>query len=154
MPSDQAAEATQRIFAHASHELALCAPGQERALLLSLGLELLEAYRYTHTRAPWGQHKAAGGRDVPRAEPGQSGVVHAAPLRSTSAPVDMMDRVLLRMTRASATVFFLFELEGLGLSEASRVMAVDEESAHVMLLEARKEFRAIAAELSQTLRHE
>jgi DNA-directed RNA polymerase specialized sigma24 family protein len=58
------------------------------------------------------------------------------------------------MTRASATVFFLFELEGLSLGEASKVMAVDEESAHAMLFQAREEFRAIAAELSRTSRRE
>lgn len=153
LPSEKAAEGTQWVFASASDELSRCAPGRERSLLLRLGLQLLDEYRHTETRSSWGQ-RGAGEHDVPRAEPGQSGVLHAAPLRSTSAPVDMMDRVLLRMTRASATVFFLYELEGLSLGEASRVMAVDEESAHALLLQAREEFRAIAAELSQALRRE
>jgi DNA-directed RNA polymerase specialized sigma24 family protein len=159
--SDKAAEGTQWVFAQASGELSRCAPGRERALLLAVGLKLLDAYRHTEawsagtpTRA--GARAQRGARpaelDVPQAEPGQSGIVHAAPLRSTSAPGDMMDRVLLRMTRASATVFFLFEIEGLSLGETSRVLGVDEASAHAMLLQARQEFRAIAAELSEAMR--
>jgi DNA-directed RNA polymerase specialized sigma24 family protein len=149
LPSEKAARGTQWVFAHASDELARCAPGRERALLLAMGLRLLEAQRQSDERAARGRKSEV---EVPSAEPGHSGVVHAAPLRSTSAPSDMMDRVLLRMTRASATVFFLFELEGLSLAEASRVMAVDEASAAALLMQARQEFRAIAAELSEATR--
>lgn len=150
LPSEKAARGTQWVFEHASEELARCAPGRERALLLAMGLRLLEAQRQADARAARGQRK--GEPEVPSAEPGHSGVVHAAPLRSTSAPGDMMDRVLLRMTRASATVFFLFELEGLSLVEAARVMAVDEAAASALLMQARQEFRAIAAELSEAMR--
>ena len=149
-PSEQAADATQRVFALAMDELSSCAPGRERSLLLAYCVRFLEGYRHTEARSL--RAARALGSEVPRAEPGHSGVVHAAPLRSTSAPGDMMDRVLLRMTRPSATVFFLFELEGLSLLETSRVMAVDETSAHSLLLQARQEFRAIAAELGEAMR--
>jgi DNA-directed RNA polymerase specialized sigma24 family protein len=152
LPSEKAARGTQWVFAQASDELARCAPGRERALLLAMGLRLLDAHRQSEARASRVQRK--GEVEVPSAEPGHSGVVHAAPLRSTSAPSEMMDRVLLRMTRASATVFFLFELEGLGLGEASRVMGVDEASASDLLMQARQEFRAIAAELNEAMRRE
>ena len=152
LPSEKAAQGTQWVFAHSSDELAGCAPGRERALLLAMGLRLLEAHRQADARASRVQRKSE--MDVPHAEPGHSGVVHAAPLRSTSAPSELMDRVLLRMTRASATLFFLFELEGLSLAEAARVMAIEEASAAALLMQARQEFRAIATELSEAMRRE
>lgn len=149
LSAERAADATQWVFGHVADQLGQCAPGSERVLLLGCALRLLDAYRQAESR-----HVNSADRRPLRAEPGHSGVVHAAPLRATSAPSDMMDRVLLRMTRASATVFFLFELEGLSLAQSAQVMGVDEESALGTLEQARQEFRAIAAELHEAMRRE
>lgn len=149
LSAERAADATQWVFTHVAAQLAQCVPGAERVLLLGCALRLLDAYRQAESR-----QVAPVDRRPLRAEPGHSGVVHAAPLRATSAPREMMDRVLLRMTRPSATVFFLFELEGLSLGETAQIMGVNEKSALGTLAQARQEFSAIVAELHEATRRE
>jgi DNA-directed RNA polymerase specialized sigma24 family protein len=61
-----------------------------------------------------------------------------------------MDRVLSHMPRPAATVFILFELEGLTLAEVGEVLSLTPEAARRTLLHARAEFKSIVAALAAT----
>lgn len=138
----EAADTTRRVFQEAARRLGGAQRSQERTKLLSLALRYAFsgtdrfAISEVRTRPP------AATRERPR-----SGVFARASTPANAACVDLMDRVLSHMPRPAASVFILFELEGLSLAEVAEVLSLVPEAAEQALLTARAEFRSIVAAL-------
>lgn len=168
LSEEAAADATEHVFRAAAGELSRVTRAEQRATLLASALCVLDIVRWREVRwqevraqevrghavrgqAVRGQEEQDPVQHV-RAEPGCSGVVRASPLRPTSAPGALMARALVRMTRLSAAIFVLFEIEGLPLGEAAAVLGLDGHDAERALSQARAEFRAIVNALVSAAR--
>jgi len=142
----EAADTTRRVFQEAARRLGCALRSQERSKLLSLALRYAFsvdrfAVSEVRTRPPLAQREKV-----------RTGVFVRAANPAQAACVDMMDRVLSHMPRPAATVFILFELEGLSLSEVGDVLSLGPEAARQTLLHARVEFKSIVAALAATPR--
>lgn len=144
----EAADTTRRVFQEAARRLGSAPRGQERSKLLSLALRFAFsvdrfAVSEVRTRPPLAQSEKVRTGVFVRAR----GFMRAAK-PAQAASVDMMDRVLSHMPRPAATVFILFELEGLSLVEVGEVLSLEPEAARQTLLHARAEFQSIVAALA------
>lgn len=138
----EAADTTRRVFQEAARRMGSAQRSQERSKLLSLALRYAFsvdrfAVSEVRTRPPMAQREKV-----------RTGVFVRAASPAQAACVDMMDRVLSHMPRPAATVFILFELEGLSLAEVGDVLSLGPEAARQTLLHARAEFKSIVAALA------
>lgn len=161
----EAADTTRRVFQEASRRLGGASRAQERTKLLALTLRYafsIDCFAVSEVRAV---PQLAQREKVPpleQREKFRSGVfvraaasAPAAAQRAAPAPlasVDMMDRVLSHMPRPAATVFVLFELEGLALTEVAEVLSLGPEAVRQTLARARAEFKSIVAALAASPR--
>jgi DNA-directed RNA polymerase specialized sigma24 family protein len=143
----EAADTTRRVFQEASRrlggaQLPKLRRSQERTKLLALAL------RYAFSVDRFAISEVRTRPPLATRERARSGVFARAKTPANAACVDLMDRVLSHMPRPAATVFILFELEALSLSEVAEVMSLVPEAAEQALLTARAEFKAIGAALA------
>jgi RNA polymerase sigma-70 factor (ECF subfamily) len=142
----EAADTTRRVFQEAARRLGSALRSQERCKLLSLAL------RYAFSVDRFAVSEVRTRPPVAQREKLRTGVFVRAANPAQAACVDMMDRVLSHMPRPTATVFILFELEGLSLSEVGEVLSLGPEAARQTLLHARAEFKSIVAALAAASR--
>jgi RNA polymerase sigma-70 factor (ECF subfamily) len=136
----EAADTTRRVFQEAAKRFGSVLRSQERTKLLTLALR----YAFTVDR-----FAVSEVRSRPPVTPRtRSGVFARSRAPASAACVDFMDRVLSHMPRAAATVFILFELEGLPLAEVAEILSLNSEAAQKALLHARAEFKSIVAALA------
>jgi RNA polymerase sigma-70 factor, ECF subfamily len=140
----EAADTTRRVFQEAAKRCGGALRSQERTRLLTLALR----YAFTVDRFAVSEVRSR----PPLASPSRSrsGVFVRARPPANTASVDLMDRVLSHMPRAGATVFILFELEGLPLAEVAEILSLGADAAQKTLLHARAEFKSIVAALAAT----
>lgn len=142
----EAADATRRVFQEAAKRFGGALRSQERAKLLSLVL------RYASGVDCFAVSEVRARPPLARREKVRSGVFVRNTAPAHAACVELMDRVLSHMARPAATVFILFELEGLSLSEVAEVASLAPEEARQTLLHARAEFKSIVAALGAVTR--
>lgn len=142
----EAADTTRRVFQEAARRMGSALRSQERSKLLSLAL------RYAFSVDRFAVSEVRTRPPAVQREKVRTGVFVRAASPAQAASVDMMDRVLSHMPRPSATVFILFELEGLSLAEVCDVLSLGPEAARQTLLHARTEFKSIVAALAATPR--
>jgi RNA polymerase sigma-70 factor (ECF subfamily) len=138
----EAADTTRRVFQEAAKRLGGALRSEERIKLLTLAL------RYAFTVDRFAVSEVRSRPPLAARERARSGVFARASTPPSVACVDLMDRVLSYMPRPAATVFILFELEGLPLAEVAEVMSLGPEAARQTLLQARAEFTSIVAALA------
>lgn len=134
----EAADTTRRVFQEAAKRLGGAQRSQERIKLLSLALRCAFS----------GADRFATSEVRTRPPSATRGVFVRARVPASAACVDLMDRVLSHMPRPAATIFILFELEGLSLAEVAEVLSLVPEAAEQALLAARAEFKSIVAALA------
>jgi DNA-directed RNA polymerase specialized sigma24 family protein len=138
----EAADTTRRVFQEASKRLGNPLRSQERTKLVSLALRYAfsvdtSSVSEVRTRPPGTQREKV-----------RTGVFVRGATPAQAARVDLMDRVLSYMPRPAATVFILFELEGLSLAEVGEVLSLERAATRQLLLHARAEFKSIVAALA------
>jgi RNA polymerase sigma-70 factor, ECF subfamily len=138
----EAADTTRRVFQEAARRMGNALRSQERSKLLSLAL------RYAFSVDRFAVSEVRTRPPLTQREKVRTGVFVRAASPAQAAWVDMMDRVLSHMPRPAATVFILFELEGLSLTEVGDVLSLGPEAARQSLLHARAEFKSIVAALA------
>lgn len=141
MEPELAADLTQQVFLIAAERLADIRLGSERAFLLGTSLRLARTARRTADRVLFEDMDLRG-------EPAMAG----EDLVDRRRAVELMDRVLSRMTPDLVDVFILFELEGLSTAEIAQIVKVPLGTVASRLRRAREAFRAEAARLEHQLR--
>jgi RNA polymerase sigma-70 factor (ECF subfamily) len=142
----EAADTTRRVFQEASRRLGSALRSQERTKLISLAL------RYAFSVDRFAVSEVRTRPPTAKREKVRTGVFVRNTSPARAAYVDMMDRVLAHMPRPAATVFILFELEGLTLAEVGEVLSLGLDAASQTLQHARAEFKSIVAALAATPR--
>jgi RNA polymerase sigma-70 factor (ECF subfamily) len=142
----EAADTTRRVFQEASRRLGSALRSQERTKLISLAL------RYAFSVDRFAVCEVRTRPPTAKREKVRTGVFVRNTSPARAAYVDMMDRVLAHMPRPAATVFILFELEGLTLAEVGEVLSLGLDAASQTLQHARAEFKSIVAALAATPR--
>jgi RNA polymerase sigma-70 factor (ECF subfamily) len=138
----EAADTTRRVFQEAAKRFAGALRSQERAKLLTLAL------RYAFTVDRFAVSEVRSRPPLATAPRSRSGVFARGRRPADTVCVDLMDRVLSHMPRAAATIFILFELEGLPLGEVAEILSLGADAAQKTLLHARAEFKSIVAALA------
>lgn len=139
VPEAAADDATQQVFLVAQSKLDAIAPGRDKAFLFGVALNVA-----AHARRTLARRREVGEEEA-------SSVVDPAPLpdavleeRRARA---LLDEVLDAMDVDLRTVFVMFELEGMSMSEIAGLLGLPPGTAASRLRRAREDFRERAQRL-------
>jgi RNA polymerase sigma-70 factor (ECF subfamily) len=136
-----AADLTQQVFLIAAERLHDIRFGSERAFLLGTGLRLARTARRGADRVTFEDMDMRGDPIIPMED-----------LVDRRRAVELIDRVLAKMTGDLADVFVLFELEGLSTAEIAQIVDVPLGTVASRLRRAREAFRAETSRLERKVR--
>jgi len=135
LPAETADDATQRVFLVASQKLASIEPGLERAFLFNTAVRVASSEKrsFARRREVLAGDEAEGLRD---------GAANADELLDQHRARTLLDDLLLGLEMELRTVFVLFELEGMTVTEIADTLGVPRGTAASRLRRAREEFQA------------
>jgi RNA polymerase sigma-70 factor (ECF subfamily) len=135
VPPAEVDDAAQRVFLIANEKLASIRPGSERSFLIAVAMRVA-----SHARRANQRREAAHQRfsEYQAACPAPDGLAHLAEAR------DLLDRVLDGMPDDLRSVFVLFELEQLTISEVAELLELPRGTVATRLRRARMAFQVAA----------
>jgi RNA polymerase sigma-70 factor (ECF subfamily) len=138
VPANAAEDAAQEVFVVAARRIDSIAPGSERSYLFGTTLRVAKGFQRRGAREAL--------RHAPLDETRLPGPATPEALLDERQQLAILDQALATLADGERSVFVLFELEGLTLSEISQLMSIPRGTVASRLRRARSRFvRALAA---------